>query len=159
MKKRVLMSLVVLAIIGTSAIFAQQPTLDKLTFILNADKQSYRATAKDSNISGEVVIPATYNNLPVTGIDLFSGCREMTSITLPASVVEISSQKFSPSSKLTSVTFLGSNTKVASNVILGTDLDIAYKANGAGTYTRQAGGKNWRKGGTVCPTCGGTGYI
>ena len=32
MKKKALMGLVLLAIIGTSAVFAQEPTLDKLSF-------------------------------------------------------------------------------------------------------------------------------
>jgi hypothetical protein len=183
MKKKVLMSLVLLAIIGTSAVFAQAPTLDKLELHLGgkADSQRYEARAANRDISGAVVIPAKQNNIPVTSVDGFNGCKDitsvtipegvtsigtwgfrgctnLTSITIPASVGSIASYAFQNCSKLTSVTFKSGATKlsISSQSPFDGDLYVAYQAGGAGTYTRSAGGKNWVKqgGAAVCPTCG-----
>ena len=165
MKKRVLMSLVLLAIIGTSAVFAQQPTLDKLKFVGDG-KAGYMATPLNDNISGAVVIPATYSGLPVTVISGFHNCREITSVTIPAGTTigqGVYFNAFLYCNKLTSVTFQGSDIKMANpdrSTIFPGDLRAKYETGGAGTYTRVAGNTNWTKGGkTVCPTCGGTGYI
>ena len=51
---------------------------------------------KGSVNSGEVIIPATYNGLPVTEIDndAFSGCTSITSIEIPASVTSIGNSAF-----------------------------------------------------------------
>jgi len=175
MKKKVLMSLVVLAIIGTSAavfpprVFAQQPTLDKLELRQISNGKAYEARAANKDISGAVVIPARHNNIPVLSVDSFNGCNgitnvtildgvtaigtwgfrgctNLTSITIPASVETIAAYALQTCTKLTSVTFLGSNTKISSTA--GTapgDLVLAYSNGGAGTYTRPAGGNNWTK--------------
>ena len=167
MKKKTLMSIVLLALIGTSAVFAQAPTLDKLKLTVSSNK--YRAEKLNNDISGPVVIPGTYNGLPVTEVsnftntaitsviilegvtrlnDSFTDCKELTSVTIPASVTFIGSWTFRNCPKLTSVTFAGSDTAFSansgSNAGAG-DLGVAYKAGGAGTYTRPAGGNNWTK--------------
>ena len=49
-------------------IYTKKATLDKLTFIPNADATSYMAMIKNSNIEGEIVLPNTYLNCPVTTI-------------------------------------------------------------------------------------------
>jgi len=176
MKKKTLMSIVLLAIIGTSAVFAQQPTLDKLKLTVSSNK--YTAEKLNNDISGQVVIPGTYDGLPVITVstfsrtaitsviilegvtrlnDSFNSCSELTSVTIPASVTKMTSSTFSGCEKLTSVTFGGSNTEITNNSNAGIgDLGVAYRAGGAGTYTRPTGGKNWTKvgGAVVCPTCG-----
>jgi len=169
MKKKTLMSIVLLALIGTSAVFAQAPTLDKLKLTLSNNQ--YRAEKLNNDISGPVVIPGTYNGLPVTQVNSFErtaitsviilegvtiltsntfrDCKELTSVTIPASVTSINSIAFLRCEKLTSVTFGGSNTILENNAGFGYagagDLGVAYKAGGAGTYTRPAGGNNWTK--------------
>ncbi|MDR2597877.1 MAG: hypothetical protein LBC76_11235 [Treponema sp.] len=89
MKKKVLMSIVLLAIIGTSAVFAQQPTLDKLDFNVSATAVSVKQA--NDNISGTVVIPDNYNNLPVTAIATngfaFNDNKNITSVTIGKNVV------------------------------------------------------------------------
>jgi len=65
------MSLVVLAIIGTSVVFAQQPTLDKLKFTGKAGGLSHLVETANQQISGAVVIPDTYNGKPVTDVGGF----------------------------------------------------------------------------------------
>jgi len=173
MKKKVLMSLLLLIAIGTSAVFAQEPTLDKLKFDLSVDKKFYVFNAKDRNISGEVVIPDTYNGLPVTsspnstgsgfskntkitGIIFpntlthiamapFEGCTGLTSITIPASLISIEVMAFKDCTNLTSVTFLGGSIKYFQPSAFPGDLRAKYLAGGAGTYTRTAGGAVWTK--------------
>jgi len=171
MKKRVLMSLVVLAIVGTSAVFAQQPTLDKLSFQFQGGGGQYFVREANKNISGEVVIPSTYNGkpsdtIPSTGFDdctaitsviildgvkviggSFRRCTSLKSVIIPASVGRIERLVFDGCTNLTSITFGGSNISLqgaGANSLPG-DLDAKYKAGGAGTYTREAGGKTWTK--------------
>jgi len=174
MKKKVLISIVLLAIIGTSAVFAQAPTLDKLKFV-DDKKGSFEAWAANNQITGAVVIPDTYNDKPVTTarnfgriagitsvtfpnsltsieINTFGGCTGLTSVTIPASVTKIENGAFRNCTNLTSVTFGRSDTALtaskdlamASNSFDG-DLGSKYQAGGAGTYTREAGGKEWTK--------------
>ncbi len=69
---------------------------DFLTFTLSDDGEYYLVGAKDTTITGEIVIPAHYNNLPVTQIakDGFSGCKGITKVTLPETIVRIGSGSF-----------------------------------------------------------------
>ena len=141
MKKKTLMSIVLLAIIGTSAVLAQAPTLDKLYFQLNTGKDEdggYQVRPADDKTkrTGDIVIPDTYNGKPVTriygiatgnpnitsviipnsvtliGANAFYGATGLTSITIPASLTTIDRTAFTGNKNLTSVTFLGSGTKL-----------------------------------------------
>ena len=169
MKKKVLMSLVLLAIIGTSAVFAQQPTLDKLAFTSGGTGVLIVKEA-NKNISGEVVIPDTYDGKPVINVYGFVDCTGITSVSIPDSVIIMEASAFLRCTGLTSVTIPASITTINFNVFRGTnltsvtfqggttkmersganspfdgDLVDKYKAGGAGTYTRQAGGTVWTK--------------
>jgi len=176
MKKKVLMSLVLLAIIGTSAVFAQEATMDKLKWIdsysVNANESSTRKRdrfqAINTSISGELIIPGTYNGNPteaknfqkcdqLTSVILldgtaaiatgaFSGCTNLASITIPISMNIIDNPGFGPN--LTSVTFKGNVVSLRfSDSAFPGDLVKVFKsaAGGAGTYTRQAGSNTWTK--------------
>jgi hypothetical protein len=149
MKKKLLMSLALLAIIGTSAVFAQQPTLDKLKITkLSGSYNSYQAEPLNKDISGAVVIPATYEGLPVV-IGSFAVADKITSVTIPAGV-KWYSWGFNPCPALISVTFGGSdftaiNGSALGNSIFPGDLVAKYRAGGEGTYTRQAGSNTWTK--------------
>jgi hypothetical protein len=169
MKKKALMSLVLLAIIGTSAVFAQTPTLDKLNLVVTG--QTYRAERANTSISGAIVIPDTHNGRQVTQVggfndtaitsiiipegvttfgpsaNAFWNCKELVSVTIPASMTQIGPSVFGGNNnpKLTSVTFGGSNTKILSAGGFPGDLAVAYQAGGAGTYTRREGSNNWTK--------------
>lgn len=72
------------------------PTLDKLNFALNTDKASYSVSAKEEEINGIVVIPTTYNNLPVTAISnsAFYDCKKLTEIIIPDSITSIGLKAF-----------------------------------------------------------------
>jgi hypothetical protein len=148
MKKRVLMSLAVLAIIGTSVVFAQEPTLDKLKITKLTVNNGYQVVPINKDISGTVVIPATYEGLPVA-IGSFAIADKITSVIIPAGV-KWYSWGFNPCPALTSVTFGGSDFTGINGSSLGStifpgDLVAKYQAGGAGTYTREAGSKTWTK--------------
>jgi hypothetical protein len=73
----------------------------------------------------------------------------LTSITIPSSVTSIGSA-FGMCGDLTSVTILGSGTKIDDKAFLlsfgsGSDLVAKYRAGGPGTYTRPAKGDTWTK--------------
>ena len=75
-----------------------------LTMQLSADDSYYIVTDCSDNKT-EVVIPDTYNGKTVKeiGEDAFSGCRSLTSITIPDSVTSIGDKVFSACNSLTSV--------------------------------------------------------
>ena len=81
-----------------------QPT-EGLAYTLNDDGASYTVT-KGTVTGGDVVIPATYNGLPVTiiGEDAFGDCEDLTSITIPDSITNIGEWAFSDCTGLTSIT-------------------------------------------------------
>ena len=60
----------------------------------------------NSSISGDVVIPDTFEGYPVTGIGLyaFNSCYDMTGITIPASVVNIENSGLSTCEDLVRIT-------------------------------------------------------
>jgi len=98
---------------------------------------------------GAVVIPATYNNLPVTRIkmDGFIG-SSITAITIPNSVIKIHDCTFDDCTSLTSVTFQGTITAInfSSFFTFPGDLRAKYLKGGPGTYTRPDGkSKTWTK--------------
>lgn len=73
-------------------------------FKLSTDGQSYSLQSAKGAF-GDVVIPSTYVNLPVTEIseNAFSACVELTGVTIPNSVKTIGSAAFDGCSKLKSI--------------------------------------------------------
>ena len=65
--------------------------------LIETNNEKYYAVVKGTVGIGDVVIPASYNNLPVRLIDnsAFSGRSDLTSITIPDSVTSIGSSAFS----------------------------------------------------------------
>jgi len=117
-----------------------------LEFKLTSDKKGY--SVSEGTIGNEdVVIPATYNNLPVTIVPMLAFKNPMIpSVTIPASVTDIGKSAFYNCTMLKSVTFGGANTRFSDTEFPGGgDLMAKYKAGGAGTYTRQGGGTTWTK--------------
>ena len=136
-------------------------------FILNEDEQSY-SVKKNNNVQliGDFVIPATYNDLPVTSIgkqaffscrslesitipdsvtsigkQAFSGCYSLSSITIPDSVTFIGEQAFSDCTSLTSMTIPDSVTSIDTRAFSGCTTDITY----TGTKAQwKAIMKNWQ---------------
>jgi hypothetical protein len=173
MKKKVVMSLVLFAVIGAGAAFAQSPTLDKLDFSAIERNTAISVKQANNDVSGAVVIPDTYDGKPVTAVGSFNnskitsitlgknvtsiagfafGMPSYSSITFPASLKSIGNGAFNTqsSNRLTSVTFEGSSAVFSSAAFPGgANLLEKYQATGAGTYTRN--GNIWTKQGGAAP--------
>jgi hypothetical protein len=136
---------------GGSATVAPAAGTPGLAFKLKSDGKSYSVNKGTLSPMSEanVVIPDTYNNLPITTIEsmAFDGCVSIRGVTIPASVTLIDASAFGSCISLNSVTFGGANTSFDSSVFDkgGGDLFQKYKAGGAGTYTRASGGTTWTK--------------
>ena len=87
-------------------------SVDDLEFVeIAVGGHYYEVKAKDTTISGELVIPDTYNGLPVSGLrsSAFEGCVNLTAVTVPASIGLVGLSAFSGCTGLTTVTLLSSD--------------------------------------------------
>ena len=92
-----------------------------LTFAINEDETGYIVTGYLDTLESEITIPATYKNLPVTGIssDAFKNCTILKKITAPASLTKIDNFAFSGCSQLSEIYFPGVVTTVGYNAFSG----------------------------------------
>lgn len=69
---------------------------EQISYMVNEDGETCQVGYADQNISGDVVIPSEINGLTVTGIAAggFGGCENVTSITLPDTIITIGSGAF-----------------------------------------------------------------
>ena len=67
-----------------------------LEFELNEDQISYTVVGMGTCTDNDLIIPATYNSLPVTsiGIEAFKDCINLTSVVIPNSVTTIGDSAF-----------------------------------------------------------------
>ncbi len=117
--KRCLSLFLAIAIIGGSAhvglsdvdcswIFAvksEATSETNLVFELSLDGTYYSVKKCDSSVTGEVIIPSTYGGLPVARIDVyaFNGCKSLTSVTIPSTILTIGLKAFYQCTGLESV--------------------------------------------------------
>ncbi len=75
---------------------------------------SSSGTAVDTSTSGEIVIPSSLGGCFITSVRAyaFSGCTNLTSVTIPDNVMSIENHAFSGCSGLTSVTIPDSVTSI-----------------------------------------------
>ncbi|MDE7453861.1 MAG: leucine-rich repeat domain-containing protein [Clostridia bacterium] len=80
-------------------------TTEGLEYRLNDDGKSYSVCGIGTATDTAIVIPDEYLGLPVTAIgkQAFSGCEEITSITIPASITNIGEDAFTYSISFTGV--------------------------------------------------------
>ena len=64
-----------------------------------------RASADSQNIYGDIEIASEYEGLPVTFVDDFFGCHDITSITMPDSIEKINGNAFQACKSLAQVNF------------------------------------------------------
>jgi len=131
---------------ATSAVSATgTPGLQYVSYANNKELSVSAGTAR-----GAVVIPATYDNLPVTRISSggFANLNNITEVIIPNSVKSIGDNAFAFCTSLTSVTFQGTITSgnFGSLLTFPGDLRAKYLKGGPGTYTRPDGKSNtWTK--------------
>ena len=114
-----------LVIVGTdgSILFQQKlpeggssvtPDTQQFTYEISADGKSYTIIGIGSILSTDIVIPSTYNGLPVTAIGgvAFADCRTIKSMTMPDSLTSIGWSAFSGCTSLTSITISDSVTEI-----------------------------------------------
>ena len=109
---------------GLFAVKSSAASVDDLTFELNDDGVSYSVTDCGEFADGEIVIPSTYNELPVTiiGDYAFQNCPKLTSIIIPDSITSIGGWAFYSCNNLTSITIPASVTSIG-------DWAFSYCAN------------------------------
>ena len=92
-----------------------------LKYSMNSDNQSYSVSGIGTCKDTDIIIPATYKNLPVTGIGYgaFENCIRLTSITIPNSVTSIGELAFNNCIALTSITIPNSVTSIGVGAFYG----------------------------------------
>ena len=90
-------------------------------YTANNDESTCYVSGHESNFSGTIVIPESYEGRRVTniGYEAFRGCSSLTSITIPNSVTNIGSSAFYGCSGLTSVTIPNSVTSIGDRAFEG----------------------------------------
>ena len=94
-------------------------SVDDLTFTLNDDGVSYSVTGCSEAATGELIIPSTYNGLPVTSIgdEAFFNCVSLTRVTIPESVIQIGRRIFDGASSLSVIIFFGDMPPIGYDVV------------------------------------------
>ncbi len=104
---------------------------------------SYTVSGIGSCTDTELVIPSTYQGLPVTGIDVraFESCTSLTSVIIPNSVTIISNNAFEFCTSLTNVLIPNSVNTIGSGAFYAcsslTSIVIPESVNVIGTYAFQ----------------------
>ena len=90
-----------------------------LSFSDNGD--SYSVSGIGTCTDTDIVIPAMYNGKPVTsiGVQVFAGCSDLESITIPAGVTSIGGWAFASCSSLTSITIPDRVTSIGDSAFSG----------------------------------------
>ena len=84
-----------------------------LAYALSTDK-TYYSVSRGNCTATDIIIPTTYNGLPVTtiGYSAFEDCSNLTSVMIPNSVTSINTAAFCRCSGLTSITIPDSVTSI-----------------------------------------------
>ncbi len=112
-----------------------KPTEDALMFTLNSDCASYGVRARNKEVT-RVVIPETYNDLPVTQINssAFVDCRELESVFIPESITRIDNNTFLCCPKLKTINIPKSVTRIGDNFAVYNYLESITVEDGNPVY-------------------------
>lgn len=127
MKKKILLSFMLVCIsifafgaLSVSAAYSGTQYGDYLYYTVSNGEVTI--TDCDENATGEIVIPETIRNYPVTGIgyDAFRNCESLTEVIIPDSVTSIGNHAFSYCSNLTDLTLPNSVTSIDNSAFYST---------------------------------------
>ena len=87
---------------GTCSVCGCAEATGGLSYKTNSDLKSYSVTGIGEAVTTKLVIPSSYNCLPVTGIaaNAFSGITGLTSVTIPYTITSIGDNAFGNCSNL-----------------------------------------------------------
>lgn len=93
------------------------PSSIGLEFELNGDESSYSVTGLGTCTDANIIIPSTYNDLPVTSIGskAFYNCKSLKGIEIPDSVISIGDNAFGSCTLLTNIVIPDSVVTIGSN--------------------------------------------
>lgn len=82
------------------------------TFKLSTDRSSYVLYSRGTHSDPHLVIPSTYKNLPVMGVqeNAFKGCTYLTEVTISDSVIALGPSAFENCTNLTTINFESNET-------------------------------------------------
>ncbi len=100
---------------------ASQPQAKELDYRLSPDESYYIVTGIGEVTNTDIIIPSTYNSLPVTSIigEAFKSNTQLTSVTIPDSVTFIGAYAFNGCTKLTTVTIGNSVASIGEEAFRG----------------------------------------
>ena len=111
-----------------------------LIYRLNSDKSGYMVVGIGICVDTDVLIPPTYQDLPVTeiGNEAFKGCNYLYSVTIPNSVTSIGGSAFSSCGNLESINIPNSVTSIGDRAFEGcrsfTSITIPDSVTSIGDY-------------------------
>lgn len=102
------------SISGNSCVYCGQPASEGLDMVLISEGE-YTVSGIDTCTDTEILIPTTYNGLPVVSVEAsaFLNNTAITSVVLPDGITSIGENAFNGCESLTSVTF-GKNSQLSS---------------------------------------------
>jgi len=127
--KKILMSMVLLTIVGTSMVFAQEAMIN---FKEVPDGYSIFAVAK--TISGVISIPEKFNGKKVVAIadNGFKDCRSITGLKIPNSVIQIGDSAFEGCTGITDIKMGDGVTLIGNNAFKGCSALRAFEGANIG---------------------------
>lgn len=122
--------LVVMMLMTASSAMAQEAkfeVIDGLRYLLDTGAKTAALMPKtDGKYSGDIVVPEKVKSsdgveyvVTLLGDECFSGCKDLTSIVIPSSIISLGAESFSSCSNLTSVTIPSSVTSLGSGCFVG----------------------------------------
>ncbi len=112
---------------------SDQPTDGKLEYALNeAGDAYYVASVGTAGNQKHIVIDATYNGLPVTGIGCkaFEWAKGIEHITIPESITYIENEAFSGCSSMKTLDLPSSITSIGEDALAGCNITVTEYENG-----------------------------
>ncbi len=102
----ILTLVMVIGVLTSVPVTVSAASTSDLTFELNEDGTGYEVVGCNKKVIGELIIPDTYKFLPVTSIGkkAFLGCADLTSISIPDSVISIGANAFRDCISVKSIT-------------------------------------------------------